>query len=648
MPTFDDEPEISSMPRVFKTSKRASRVKKIESVRHREAAIRHRFDIDEKSLYRADLMSLYENLNAGKFPTNEQFCGWLQRLADLLSKKGEVRTASMKKAEQAMIENVVELLDAIRNFVETKNQNSVIQRFLYHLRLSSKSSDAKSKLKDLMSDQAFLDNAKDTLILLVTSSDFRDILAELSQVISGMFSRHVEQTLKESVQQDEKDQISIENRESVVNFLNLLDEIAENKDHQEALCYVLLCVRKSEKEIKQIVKSGSDSIGAENFSTGDANLAQAKKELQDFLEKVANRSSDDIQKGLSEITDLLKEDYKLRNILNDLVTFVERSLKDEDFRHDPDTILAGSNLIDQTRSYVVDICGETIQNLFKDFNDFLKAVQDDSHVQRLSQASGALLDHFYYKIKDRMVLNQDLVNDLAMLLLPNLLNQLRTITIPPIKTTTPKYEFQLEKFDLSVDDILPSYLEAKISKGIMMGIRDQITDQKYSSISIVLHELHIDASSIPFSYKLKSITLQDRGTLDLQTQKTGISVNLKLHYYAEDLEKTVEIENSDIFMDKIKLKIGGRHNTLYWLFNPAIKNMIRSEFSRTLQVKIQEYVLKVDKIVTARKVQYKRSNQTVNRQMRERRSSATPSVKDRSTTHEIYPWETNIFDLTYV
>ena len=115
MPTFDDEPEISSMPRVFKTSKRASRVKKIESVRHREAAIRHRFDIDEKSLYRADLMSLYENLNAGKFPTNEQFCGWLQRLADLLSKKGEVRTASIKKAEQAMIENVVELLDAIRN-----------------------------------------------------------------------------------------------------------------------------------------------------------------------------------------------------------------------------------------------------------------------------------------------------------------------------------------------------------------------------------------------------------------------------------------------------------------------------------------------------------------------------------------------------
>jgi hypothetical protein len=269
-----------------------------------------------------------------------------------------------------------------------------------------------------MSDQAFLDNAKDTLILLVTSSDFRDILSELSQVISGMFTRHGEQTSEGSAKQDEKDQISIETRESVVTFLNLLDEIAQNPEHQEALSYVLLCVRKSEKEIKDMVKSGSDSLGAENFSTGDANLAQAKKELQDLLEKVANRSSDDIQNELLAITNLLKEDYKLRNILNDLVSFVERSLREEDFRHDPDTVLAGSNLIDQTRSYVLDSCGEHIQNLFKDFNDFLKAVQDDVHVQRLSQASRALLDHFYYKIGDRMVLNQDLVNDLVIHLLP--------------------------------------------------------------------------------------------------------------------------------------------------------------------------------------------------------------------------------------
>lgn len=219
------------------------------------------------------------------------------------------------------------------------------------------------------------------------------------------------------------------------------------------------------------------------------------------------------------------------------------------------------------------------------------------------------------------------------------------ITIPSIKASTPKYDFKLEKFELSVDDFLPSFVEAKLSKGIMMGIRDQITDQKYSSISIVLHELHVDILSVPFTYKLKSIALQDCGTLDLKTQKTGVSVNLKLDYYAEDLEKTIEIANSDIFMDKIKLKIKGRHGALYWLFNSALKNMIRSRFTTIFKVKIQEYVAKADKIVTARKVQYKRSNAAVSKE----RSSPTPTLTEKiSTAHEIFPWETNIFDLTYV
>lgn len=270
-----------------------------------------------------------------------------------------------------------------------------------------------------MSDRSFLDNAKDLLSLLVTSSDFRDIMVELSQVIAGVFSKqYAGQTSKESVQQDQIDQVSPENRESVVRFLKLVDEIVENKEHQEAVDYILSCVRKSEREIKEMIKSESDSILADNYSEKNVNLALARKELKDLLEKVANHSLKDIQRVLLDISNLLKKDYKLRNILDELVTFFERSLRDDDFRNDPDTILAGSNLIDQTRSYVISSCGEKIQNLFKDFNEFLKDLQDDDHVQRLSKASKALLDNFYYKIGERMVLNQDLVNDLVVHLLP--------------------------------------------------------------------------------------------------------------------------------------------------------------------------------------------------------------------------------------
>lgn len=227
------------------------------------------------------------------------------------------------------------------------------------------------------------------------------------------------------------------------------------------------------------------------------------------------------------------------------------------------------------------------------------------------------------------------------------------ITIPGIKTSNKKYDFQLDLFEIPLDDILPSYVEYKISNGIMMGIRDTIKDQKYSSLSIVLHELHLGISSVPFSYKMNYPKLQDHGTLDLQTLKSGVSLNLKLHYYPEDEKKTIEIERSDIYMDKIHLKIQGvRHRILYFVASPAIKNWIRSQFTSSLQLKILEIVSKMDKIVTARKIQYKRSSSVI-RPLGEDRSShisAVPSATKNTSTskREILPWESNVFDLVYV
>ena len=111
MPTFDDELPVFSMQSGFKTSKRASKITKVESIYRREAAIRSRFAIDEKHRIYFDIMTVYQNLDAGKFPTNEQLCRGLQRWADIMSNK----SVSLKKAEQETIDNVVQLLDVIQD-----------------------------------------------------------------------------------------------------------------------------------------------------------------------------------------------------------------------------------------------------------------------------------------------------------------------------------------------------------------------------------------------------------------------------------------------------------------------------------------------------------------------------------------------------
>ena len=115
MPTSDDEIPRFSTPKSFKASKRASRITRIESATHREAAIRRRFSLDERDLgYQINPMEIYENIESGKFPTNDQVCIALQRFYAMISKQSVGKTASTKSQEK-MLNNLQQFIESLEN-----------------------------------------------------------------------------------------------------------------------------------------------------------------------------------------------------------------------------------------------------------------------------------------------------------------------------------------------------------------------------------------------------------------------------------------------------------------------------------------------------------------------------------------------------
>ena len=97
---------------------------------------------------------------------------------------------------------------------------------------------------------------------------------------------------------------------------------------------------------------------------------------------------------------------------------MERSLRDESFRRDPDTRLHGCNLLDQSMTYISSTCAENIDCIFKETNKFLDSVQSDSDVQELSKSTNVVYDDFYYQIGDKKELNQNLLRDIILTILP--------------------------------------------------------------------------------------------------------------------------------------------------------------------------------------------------------------------------------------
>ena len=72
--------------------------------------------------------------------------------------------------------------------------------------------------------------------------------------------------------------VSLEDKEVISHLLELVDEISQDSEYNEAFEFIISCVRKSEREIKEIVKTGSeDSIETERESASDVNIEQARK-----------------------------------------------------------------------------------------------------------------------------------------------------------------------------------------------------------------------------------------------------------------------------------------------------------------------------------------------------------------------------------
>ena len=108
-------------------------------------------------------------------------------------------------------------------------------------------------------------------------------MRELGQIIAKFFSIQedaaISQISKESVQLDEIDQVKVtsQNVDIVTQFLNIVDEIAQEKGYHQALDFIIYSIRTSEIEMKQMVMTASNS--SDKTTSSEENLDLAKGDL---------------------------------------------------------------------------------------------------------------------------------------------------------------------------------------------------------------------------------------------------------------------------------------------------------------------------------------------------------------------------------
>jgi hypothetical protein len=114
-----------------------------------------------------------------------------------------------------------------------------------------------------------------------------------------------------------------------------------------------------------------------------------------------------------------------------------------------------------------------------------------------------------------------------------------------------------------VDDILPAFMELKYKKSLVVGVQDGIQDELTSSATLAMHEIHFDVQDVPFCFRRKSgfPKISDYGVADLKTMGRGVSSLVKMDFYPDDANKTLDARDVSVYVDELSLKIRGAQHS---------------------------------------------------------------------------------------
>ena len=474
MPTVEYETPATIVP--FKTDSLESHPVKIKSFAplKREAAIRRRLRPSGQTQEGGfQILPMMNALKEGKLPNNEQMCHFLNELIHSpLLKENEAYLSLQGLGEWR---NLQEWFKVSISMINQKNANSEFQKFLFHSRLAAQSLSTTplpgtDHLKEIVSTELnLLENLQKTALTLVFNSQSRDSLVKLFGLVREMFSEFEPtkegteylkkltadessekqkgsgidtpttiplnhpptEEEKESLKTEKKVsflpgyQLSIEHRRDLIKqFQMILHDIHKDPKSSDMFSFLLKTARQFEIQIREHVLSemtiqAQVDQAFQDKKTLDANVKESLSLLKTIISHLANEKSlDPLFDSFLSVKKCLENDFELRELLDDLLSFCERSFNDKTYTNHPDSYEKGVHLIGRGREVLFDKHNQQIESVFKEFESFLKAFQQDELTSDWIDKGKQFSLNLFESVNGKMHFNSFILRDSLVIFMP--------------------------------------------------------------------------------------------------------------------------------------------------------------------------------------------------------------------------------------
>ncbi|KAJ3280623.1 hypothetical protein HK104_000533 [Borealophlyctis nickersoniae] len=384
----------------------------------------------------------------------------------------------------------------------------------------------------------------------------------------------------------------------------IMQHLGSDPDAKEAVMFLIGLMKYIRDRGRRLA---AETGRRKSYAPQDANMQVALHELRRIIERFANNHSlEPILQTLQEFGNALVDDYELRNTLDQTLHFLERSLEEPDFTTHPDYVYQGSEILRRLREILYERYRDPMQRLLREVNGFVTDLTNDRLTQKLAEDLRRLSRDLFFDEKGNWEFKTGLLSDLANVVLPAIIEQIKYIPIPRIEHWDENYHIVVENIIMTAETFLPAFLDLKLKHAARVAFKHNIPSKMKHQITLNLRNIQAEVRDIPFYVHKKTFPrIKDSGVADVSLPGDGLSVFMKTNVDWASKERTLVPRMVHVVVDDLRLSIHHTtHDALFQAMSPFLNATLKKQVVSGIQTQIVTWIHMMDRYLTEFKNTY--------------------------------------------
>ncbi|KAI8084573.1 uncharacterized protein BX664DRAFT_266122 [Halteromyces radiatus] len=487
------------------------------------------------------LMYYAKSLKNGKMPTNLQLKSLLKRIRT--NPEIERRSQSMSQDGQNLLDDFRELVTILEDCLDEKNGSELTQSLIYHLR----NVDLKPMLTHLLFSIIGFKHLQLIAKLIFINDEFQGVMNEILDVTKDIIQSNIKEKteqwqvepeeqlgLKEEAKQKTK-QVQPKERDTVKDDLqsrfnqqdlirrlkHVMLQVQKNSEYQQALDLLEDSFSKwfgqAGKMANQMGTVATDTV---QQLKSDRNFSQASLEAKTIAEDWAQgQSLDPLIDTINKIFSDVKNDPRLNDYSWD---YIKRLVREPGYVQDEQSTKDGQQLLERGRSEQFDSYRRTINEAFDQAISFFNAIAQDPTAIEIRNALKNIKRDLWLDEEGNMTFKPHLFKDIAVTVIPAVLDQVNSVPIPHIEYHDDKIDVAVENLILSGSTVLPNEVDFKMYNHLQYTQKTKANNQQ--TLYMHFSGIQIQMKDVVFYYKKMGFpSISDRGIADLNVSALYIN-----------------------------------------------------------------------------------------------------------------------------